>query len=141
MASWSCSTHNAGTEPSVEHDMSMTRTSCRRRADDHRFIVTGVVMSEFGAVALDAQIAPWSEPLSCSMAGAEYGETRQHFCRVFCSICKRVRNAVKTQNRFLHASWCDACVRIELAFDGIAADGRKSYKTLARTAGKYECFY
>ena len=41
----------------------------------------------------------------------------------------------------------DSCTRpsvtragIELAFDGHAADGRKSYKTLARTAGKYERF-
>ena len=58
-------------------------------------IVIAVVMFELGAVALDAQIAPWSESLSCFMAGAEYGKTCQHFCRVFCSICKRVWHAVK----------------------------------------------
>ena len=47
----------------------MTFPSLERVADDVLMAtVIAVVMFELGAIAFDAQITPWSEPLSCSMA-------------------------------------------------------------------------
>ena len=68
-----------------------------------------VMLGKLSHIATGDQIAPWREPLSCSMSGAVSASLALLSSRVFCSICRRLRRRMETQIGFVHASVTDAC--------------------------------
>ena len=68
-----------------------------------------VMLGKLSHIATGDQIAPWREPLSCSMSGAVSASLALLSARVFCGICRRLRHRMETQIAGVHASGRDAC--------------------------------
>ena len=86
-----------------------------------------VMLGKLSHIATGDQIAPWREPLSCSMSGAVSASLALLSSRVFCSICRRLRRRMETQIGFVHEStW------ISMAMPPTAANATKPSDSVVR---------
>ena len=68
-----------------------------------------VMLGKLSHIATGDQIAPWREPLSCSMPGAVSASLALLSARVFWSSCEQLRRRMKKPIGGVHASGADAC--------------------------------
>ena len=65
-------------------------------------VCIAVMLGKLSHIATGDQIAPWREPLYCSMSGAVSASLALLSSRLFCSICRRLRRRMETQIGFVH---------------------------------------